>query len=44
MYDPYIDVVLFITKEIIIMFIGIGTLLKNYICQWRIQMLFMINI
>ena len=28
MYDPYIDVVFFITKEIIIVFTGIGTLLK----------------
>ena len=29
MNDPYIDVVLFITKEVVIMFIGIGTLLKT---------------
>ena len=39
MNDPYIDVVLFITKEVVIMFIGIGTLLKNYKCQRRIQIL-----
>ena len=37
MNDPFIDVIFFITAMIIIMLIGSSTLLKNYLCQGRIQ-------